>query len=272
MTADEPSQEWARVDRAADPAACVGYLDAVAGLEGVRAYKRGTFALLDVRPGHRVLDVGCGAGDDVLALAELVGPEGRVVGVDASAAMVDEAARRAEGRGLPVAFRVGDAHRLPFADGSFDAARADRTFQHLADPERALAELVRVTTPGGAVVVADTDWGMLAVDAPDQDTTRRVAEAIAERVRHPWMGRRLLGLFRRAGLTDVVVETGAAVLTDLAAADRILYLRDGVTAAREGGTVSAAAAAAWWGGLEDAAREGRFCSAIAGFLVKGRRP
>ena len=71
-----------------------------------------------MQPGHRLLDAGCGTGGGAAALAELVGSSGWVVGVDASAAMIAEAQRRATGLGLPVEFEVGDVHRLlvPFRD------------------------------------------------------------------------------------------------------------------------------------------------------------
>ena len=184
MSDQGPTYAWTNIDRTADPGTFVGYLDAISGLDFARAYKQQTFALLGLRRGDRVLDVGCGTGDDARALAQIVGPTGRVVGLDASAAMIDEARQRSDGLGLPLEFLVGDAHRLDFADATFDGARADRTFQHLEDPERALAELARVTRPDGAVVVAGPDWGTLIVDAPDQVTTRRVLAAVADGTRN----------------------------------------------------------------------------------------
>jgi SAM-dependent methyltransferase len=92
--------EWDQVDRGVDPIEFVSYLDAVMGVEAVRAIKRHTFTLMNIRPGHAVLDVGCGAGDDLRSLAELVGPTGRVVGVDNSETMAHEA--RTCTHGLPV--------------------------------------------------------------------------------------------------------------------------------------------------------------------------
>jgi ubiquinone/menaquinone biosynthesis C-methylase UbiE len=88
-----------------------------------------------------VLDVGAGAGDDLRALAELVSPGGRVVGVDLNPTSAE--------------VQRADACALPFADGTFDACRCDRTLQHVADPQKALAEMVRVTKPGGTVVVSE---------------------------------------------------------------------------------------------------------------------
>jgi len=75
-----------------------------------------------------VLEVGCGTGDDARDIARRVGPTGHVVGLDNSQVMIAEGERRAAGLGLPVAFHVGDAMHMTYADRSFDAVRADRTF------------------------------------------------------------------------------------------------------------------------------------------------
>jgi ubiquinone/menaquinone biosynthesis C-methylase UbiE len=264
--------DWVDVDRAVDPGGFVGYLDAVSGHDAVRAYKRQTYTLLGVRPGDRVLDVGCGAGDDALAMASLVAPGGCVVGLDASATMVEEARRRGRGRDLPLKFRTGDAHHLEFDDGAFDGARADRVFQHLADPERALAELIRVTRPGGRIVVADTDWGTLAVDGPDAETTGAVLTEVAAAIRNPWMGRQLFGLFGRAGLAEISVATGNAVITDFAQADKLFHLSEGIRRARQSEALTEVEAARWMRWINEEDRAGRFCCAVTGFIVAGRRP
>jgi ubiquinone/menaquinone biosynthesis C-methylase UbiE len=272
MNRRSSAADWTAVDRTGDPNAFVGYLDAVTGQEAVQAYKNESYARMDLKPGDRALDVGCGAGDDARALARLVAPRGSVVGVDLSEKMVEEARRRSDGLGLPIEFRTGEAHRLDFGDATIDAARADRVFQHLADPERALAELIRVTRPGGRIVVCDPDWGSLLVDGPDRTTTRAVLAEIAAGIPNAWMGRELYGLFRRAGLTEVAVVAGVATVTDYAKADRLLHIGEGLTKARNAGTVTAEAADAWARGLEEAAAAGRFFSALTAFVVAGRRP
>ena len=98
---------------------------------------------------ERALDVGTGAGTLALALAPLVR---EVVGVD----VVPELLERAR-RGAPenVSFVEGDATKLPFESGSFDLSCSRRTFHHIARPELAVAELARVTAPGGRVFVDD---------------------------------------------------------------------------------------------------------------------
>jgi ubiquinone/menaquinone biosynthesis C-methylase UbiE len=272
MADDASTYAWANVDRAADANEFVSYLEAVSALEAVQAYKRQTFTLLAVRDGSRLLDVGCGTGDDAIALAELVGTTGHVVGVDHSATMVAAARQRAAGLTLPVSFEVGDAHRLAFPDETFDGCRADRIFQHLAQPDQALAELVRVAKPGAIVAVADPDWETLVIDAPDHVVTRRVVEALCGDTRNGRMGRQLPRLFRHAGLVEVGVVPVTPTIGDFTLADQLFGLGEGLERARSTGAVSAAEADNWVRDLQAADRAGEFFSAMTGFIVTGRKP
>ena len=252
--------------------ASVQYVDDVTAQESAKAYKRLSYDLLQAEAGQHLLDVGCGTGDDVRALARLVGPAGRVVGVDFREELIAEARRRdAEGT-LPTEYRVADAHALLFADQSFDGCRADRTFQHLTDPMRALAELVRVARPGARIVVAEPDWDTLIVDAPDRAATRQVVHRKCDTVRHGWMGRQLPGLFRQAGLAEIAVAPSTTFFTDYATADAFLFLGETARQAHVAGHITAAQATAWVEQLAAADRAGRFFCAITGFLVSGLRP
>lgn len=100
---------------------------------------------------ERALDSGTGTGALAFALSELVR---EVVAVDVDPELLDEARKRA-GDQANVEFLEADATALPFADGDFDLAGSLRTLHHLPRPELAVAELVRVTRPGGTLLVVD---------------------------------------------------------------------------------------------------------------------
>lgn len=198
-----------------DPA----YLDAAARVAS--GGKRLSYARMQVSAGASVLDVGCGPATDTLTLAAIVGPRGHVAGVEQDAAMVAEADRRAAEAGVAdrVEHHLGDAAALPFADGRFDAVRCERLFLHLAHPEQALREMMRVTRAGGRVVVIDTDWGTRSVDTPDTETAleRRMARVLAELcLVNGYSGRRLYGMAVRAGLADLAVDMVPLYVTDYA--------------------------------------------------------
>lgn len=262
---------FSEVDRTGAAGAYAGYLDDVGSLGAVAEWKRRSFELLEARPGARLVDVGCGTGADVLALAALVEPGGRVLGIDASAEMIQEARRRT-GAGAPaVDFRVGDARRLPLPAASFDGCRAERTLQHLGDPAEAVAEMARIVRPGGCVVVAEPDWGTLVIDSTDPDTAGAVAAAAAERVRAGGVGRRLWRLFRDAGLADVAVVARTLVVTDHAQASLLFDLDAAAGRAVADGRVSADVARGWRAGLARAGEEDRFLAAMTAFMARGRR-
>jgi ubiquinone/menaquinone biosynthesis C-methylase UbiE len=106
-------------------------------------FKRESYDLLGAAPGRRILEVGCGLGDDAAALSRLVAPGGSVVAVDGSQTMI-EVARERHGAVAGLSFDVADAAHLPFDDASFDACRIDRVLQHIADPAGAILEMARV--------------------------------------------------------------------------------------------------------------------------------
>ena len=261
----EPQQHaFTDVDAQPDPSAWIDVLDRVRAEPLYAAYKRRTLELLDPRAGCTYLEVGMGTGADALACAELFGV--RVVGVDASQVMVREAARRGLADGV-----VADAHSLPFEPESFDGAWADRTFQHLAEPVKALGEMVRVVRPGGRVVVVDPDYGMQAVDVPDRELADRVLRFRAGRLRNGRLAHHMARLFVQAGLTDVAVEVVPIVLRDPAALDNSLGLRDWASSACEQGILNSHEVEAWERALDDAAANGWFLYAFSLFITAGRK-
>ncbi|MEV6211049.1 methyltransferase domain-containing protein [Kitasatospora sp. NPDC051914] len=176
------------------------------------------YLLPELRPGQRLLDVGCGPGTITADLAERLGPEGRTVAVDTSAEVLARAAAHAAERGIgTVAFEVADVHRLPYADGAFDVVHAHQVLQHVADPVAALREMRRVTAPGGLVAVRDADYAAMAwyPEFPElaewSSLYRRIARANGG---EPDAGRRLAAWARAAGFTDLTATSSSWTFAD----------------------------------------------------------
>lgn len=245
----------------------IAYLDQVAAGAPGRAYKQRMLGLLDPSPGHTVLDIGCGPGTDLAALAAAVAPGGQVIGVDRDPRMLTEArARLAENS--RVAVRQGDAHALPLDDATVDRARTDRVLQHVADPSLVLAEFRRVARPGGRIVMAEPDWDGLLIDSREPEFSRGLTRFITtEVVRNAMIGRALARLCVEAGLDVRSVAVDALVLRDFTEADRSLGLRRNVRRAIAAGYLGDDAAA--W--IEETGA-GPFLAMFPLFLVTAEVP
>lgn len=261
---------FSNVDQTNDPEYYIRFLDEASADESFQAYKRHSFALMNVQPGQRILDVGCGTGEDAVVLARLVAPGGRVIGVDGSRGMIATARLRAEGCGLPVEFQVGDAHRLAFADDSFDASRADRIFMHLDSPADALREMIRVTRRGGPVLVYEVDFETVAVDMPDRALTRKLLNIYCDGFRNGWLGRRVPELCREAGLQDVQI-TPATLWLRYPVAMQIVGPAT-VERACAAGVLSPAEGEMWLRRLQEKHETGRLFCTLTGFIVVGTKP
>lgn len=195
-----------------------GHHRSVLRSHGVRtAADSAAYLLPHLRPGMAVLDVGCGPGTITLDLADVVGPTGRVVGVDSAPAAIEaaraEAARRAAGvstTASAVEFAVADVGSLPYADATYDVVHAHQVLQHLADPVAALREMTRVARPGGLIAARDADYAAMTWH-PASAAMSRWLTAYRELARRnggePDAGRRLRAWAHAAGLAEVV--TGA---------------------------------------------------------------
>ncbi len=114
------------------------------------------FSLGQLKPGDRVVDVGSGAGIDSLIAAKMVGPNGRVVGVDMTPAMLAKARQAGQEAGLDnVEFREGFGESLPVLDGWADVVISNGVLNLMPDKSAALAEMARVLKPGGRLQIAD---------------------------------------------------------------------------------------------------------------------
>jgi ubiquinone/menaquinone biosynthesis C-methylase UbiE len=164
--------------------------------------------------GDRVLDAGCGPGFYVAETLERVGPDGSVVGVDASAPMLALAAKRCEGH-ANVGFEEGDVTALPAADASFDRALSVQVLEYVADIPAALAELFRVLRPGGRLLLWDVDWTTVSWHSEEPARMRRFLDAWDEHLTDPALPRTLSASMREAGFQDVEMQGHAFVTDDI---------------------------------------------------------
>ncbi len=242
--------------------------------EIVQPVKRHSYAAMALASGKRVLDVGCGPGADTVPMGEIVGPQGEVQGIDHDEEMVQQADQLARDKGVHawVHHRQGDAAALPFEDQYFDACRSERLLQHLADPEKAVSEMVRVTRPGGMIVVTDTDHSSVSIANEMLEIEWKLRRVRADMLANGYSGRHLFGYFKRARLENISVEVFPLIVTDYALG-RYLSIMDMVeNVALQTGVLDAEQVAAFDSHLRDLDKEGQFLAYGIMLLAAGRKP
>jgi ubiquinone/menaquinone biosynthesis C-methylase UbiE len=262
---------FSNVDASRDAGNLVEYLGLAA--KHLASHRRAGYEMLRLRPGAAVLDVGCGAGEVCVDLAGLVSPSGRVAGIDPSDAMLGAARRAADASRCLIELQVGSIYALPFPDGTFDAVRAERVFQHLDDPDAGLREMLRVTRAGGRVMVIDADHGQhgIALDDPGQ---RRVFEAseraLIRMIVNPHSGTRLRPMFMRAGAAQIELQISSHEFAYLDFV-RLFFLGERLNAAVEAGDITREEAADFVSALEERHRSGTFFANVIGYSIVGTR-
>lgn len=172
--------------------------------------KETSYTMMDLSAGSIVLDIGCGPGIDVFNISKIVGPTGKVVGLDIDSQMIAEAQKNYTATNIT--FTVGEAGAIPYPDNYFNAVRAERLFQVLpkeVDPNRIVTEIIRVTKKDGLILLIDTDWGSASLDYDDIGLTQRLLYFFATHCRpNGFSGRQFYRLLKSNGLSvnEIVVK------------------------------------------------------------------
>ena len=271
MSDEYLSTGFADVDSASDMDAYFDCLTLLDSLAYYKAYKIKSYELLQLRPGMKVLDAGCGIGDDAFRIAKLILPGGKVIGLDASFAMIEKARSHKLAIQLPVQFQAGDVQALPFADNSFARCRIDRVLQHIPQPQKAISELVRVLESGGLLLAYDNDWGTFSVTSSNVEITRTIENLWCDSFPNSWIGRHLSGHFISAGLSDIKIYPGTCVINDFQTADKVYNLRKTVQKAVAGGMISAIQGSEWIEELIYRTQVGSFMAALTAYTIIGKK-
>jgi len=172
---------------------------------------------------------------------------------------------------LNMSFVHGDAQKLDFSDGCFDALRAERLLQHIPAPEMALREMVRVLKPGGRIVSWEADLDLFIIDAPDYDTSRIIQRLICDNFHHGSIGHKLYRDFLEVGLSNVQATPLVRNVADLSLVESAFDLTASVSRAIEQQLLEADKGVRWLDSLRSASQAGRFVSVIGGFITIGRK-
>ena len=224
--------------------------------------------LLQLEPGYKVLDVGCGIGDRSAEMAAIVSPAGKVCGTDLSSLMVEIATSRNKENGLSLEFKVASALDQPYPDNTFNCVRTERVLMYLPDPEPAVDEFIRVLKPGGRLAIMDFDWDALIFSHRDQALTRKIVDFISDSFPNGRVGVQLSRIFRMKGLSNVRVVP-VSYLTSYELASRVCsgVLEAGVLSGVFDGDVISG----WWSDIETEFMAGTNIISFQGFITCGTK-
>lgn len=249
----------------------IAALEAMGNHPQIRRVRAAAHAALRPAPGQRLLDAGCGGGDVARELAAAVGPAGEVVALDYSAATLAAARNRHDGSS--VSYVTGDVSALEHPDDSFDGVWCERVLQHLAFPDVAIGELVRVTRPGGRVCLVDTDWRSLAFDGvPDHLSAAVTAEMVGRfDAEQGMIGRSLRRRLVTAGLTEVTA-TPVTCLFDTPESAAVVLPMVNPLVPPDAWSTAAEVRQDWFTAVESAGARGVFLAVLTIWAVAGTVP
>jgi ubiquinone/menaquinone biosynthesis C-methylase UbiE len=213
--------DWA--DEAVEPRVAVSQLvfDEETGRQLEELYRIGDAvrrrglvrAALAAARGERILDLGCGPGFYCAELADEVGPEGVIVGVDASPQMLGLAKRRCQRYGN-VELHHADLTALPVAGPSFDAALCVQVLEYVPDVAAGLTQIHEALRPGGRVVVWDVDWATVSWHSLYPTRMAQVLHTWEKHLAHPSLPRVLAPALRAAGFERVQMQAHSFASAD----------------------------------------------------------
>lgn len=176
-----------------------------------------TLQRLHLKPGERVIDIGCGPGFLCKSMAAAVGAAGRVIGIDISEDLIDFATNHQDSDCIE--YRVGNATALPVESAQFDVAVSTQVIEYVADADAALHEIARVVRPGGRAFIVDTDFDSWIWNATDAGRMTQIMKGWEMHCANSQLPRTLIPRLRAVGFTIVGVEGYPIVSTTYRSGD-----------------------------------------------------
>jgi len=176
-------------------------------------------SFLNIKPGQKIVDIGCGPGDFTRQLARLSKQKATILGIDSNEKSIRAATTDTKKARLSqcVSYELGDVYKIPLEDGYADLTCCRTLLMHLTEPLKAVKEMARVTRTGGSVVALEGGKMGAFYDSNDEEYSM-----LAERAYEAWIngirklegkefkiGEKLPGIFQKAGLSGIKAEVQA---------------------------------------------------------------
>jgi ubiquinone/menaquinone biosynthesis C-methylase UbiE len=224
--------------------------------------KEASYTYFDKISNGTIVDLGCGAGKDVIELAKVIGKDAKVIGVDHDPVMVNQG--KADAKDVDnVEFILSEAYPLPFDDEAIAGLRTERVIQHLKEPQKVVDEIYRILKPGSPFVIIETDWHSLTFYTEFVDVQKKVNAYLTDaKINNGFAARKLTAYLKQSTFTDIKFEIHPFILSTLDDANQYLWVEKMVQEAAENGYITTDEYKQFYAALQQANDEGYFACSI----------
>ncbi|HVV67624.1 MAG TPA: methyltransferase domain-containing protein [Gammaproteobacteria bacterium] len=241
-------------------------MDIMLSLASIQQIKKESINLLNLKPGQKVLEAGCGLSNEVELMAGMVGEEGRVIAIDTSHRMLEIAKSRV--KSTNIIFQNMPVEAIEYPDNFFSACHADRLLVSHQNYDEIFVEMLRVLKPGGNISITDVDASTLVI-TPYTSTTKIVIDQILSSFVNPTMGRKLLNIFSLHNLHDIKIRVNLSTIEDFKTLEKIFDFHAILKSCVKEGKLSEQDVNFWYDLMEMASQKKRFLYCITFFTVSG---
>ena len=209
-----------------------------------------------------IIDLGCGAGTDVLEISKQLGNDVKVIGIDHDGGMVEQAKRSAEGYDN-VDFLLSEAYPLPFEDDSIAGLRTERVIQHLKNPDQVFKEIHRILKKDHPFVIIETDWHSLSFYTEFTETQRKINSYLTDvKINNGFAARKLSSYLKLSNFRNIKFDIHPFVINSLDEANDYFWIEKIVKEVFEKGYITSGEYAAFYGALQQSDADNYFASSI----------
>jgi len=209
-----------------------------------------------------IIDLGCGAGNDVIELAKIIGGQVKIIGVDHDPVMLQQG--KEESKNISnVDFMLSEAYPLPFGDESISGLRTERLIQHLTQPENVIKEIGRILKPGQPLVIIETDWSSLSFYTEFVDVQKKLSAYLTDvKINNGFAARKLISYLQANNFRDIKFEIHPFVVNTLEEANEYFWIEKMIKEASEKGYITDGEYKAFYHALQRANDEQYFACSI----------
>jgi ubiquinone/menaquinone biosynthesis C-methylase UbiE len=199
-----------------------------------------------------IIDLGCGAGNDVIELAKITGADTKIIGIDHDPVMLQQAKEQSDGI-CNVDFILSEAYPLPFDDETISGLRTERVIQHLNNPEQVISEISRILKKGSPFAIIETDWSSLSFYTEFVDVQKKVNAYYTDvKINNGFAAAKLVSYLQQNNFRNIQFEIHPFVTDSLKTANELFKIEQMITEAAEKGYIREQESLAFSGALQKA--------------------